>query len=259
MRSWNGWWVLISAALLLLSGEARADKRVALVIGNSAYANATPIANATTAAVSMEAFLRDLGFEVIRGVDLSGRDMAERLREFGGKTEGADLAVLYYAGGAIMLRGSTFLLPIDADVKSENDMKPGETFDLDSALSQTMSKAKVKLAFIDASRTLPFRVNAAGSATAAGSTAANSTPLDNLLIGFATAPGETALDGPAGGSRPFTRALIANIGEPGVEIFTAMTKVRTQVASDTKDRQIPWVNSSPSGFIYLRPAPSAPR
>jgi uncharacterized caspase-like protein len=124
-----------------------------------------------------------------------------------------------------------------------------------------MSDAKVKLVFLDACRDNPFaaRIRSAKATRSAnvGSGLAEMKSGEGTLIAFATGPGQTALDGEAGTNSPFTRALLANIAQPGVEIQQAMTKVRAQVNEETNKGQLPWGHTNLIGSVYLNPAPSA--
>ncbi len=250
---------LLALGMLLSANPAKADRRVALVIGNGAYKNAQKLPNASLSAKAMAALLRKLGFEVVDGFDLARDKMTERLFEFGKKAEGADLALLYYSGQAIGVGDSEYLVPIDADIKSELDVKLGKAINFDVTIEQTMSDAKVKLVFLDASRSNPVPASAktAGRVSVKSGLAEMKTP-DNTLIGFATGPAQAAPDGKEGSIRPFTRALIAHIAAPGVEIQQAMTEVRAQVNEETNGKQMPWGSTNNlSGEIYLVP-PGAP-
>jgi uncharacterized caspase-like protein len=123
--------------------------------------------------------------------------------------------------------GSNYLLPVDADLKSEADVKLGATINVDTTLDQTMQDAKVKLVFLDACRDNPFAAKMRSAKLSRGLTVDSGLAAMNTgqgtLIAFATSPGQTALDGDKGTNSPFTRALVANITQPGVEIQQAMT------------------------------------
>jgi uncharacterized caspase-like protein len=151
------WIAALSIATLLFSGEAAlADKRVAFVVGNGAYKNVPQLPNPPIDAKLMASTLRNVGFDVVEGYNLTRGKMTEKLLEFGHKAEGADIAVFYYAGHGIAMGGTNYLLPIDADLKSEADVKLGATINVDVTLDQTMQDAKVKLVFLDACRDNPF-------------------------------------------------------------------------------------------------------
>src|SRR5713226_3060446 len=253
----------ISAAALLVSANvAKADKRVAFVVGNGAYKNVAALPNPAVDAKSMAKLLRNVGFDVVEGVNLTRDAMTKKLLDFGKKAEGADVAVFYYAGHGIAIDGANYLLPVDADLKSEMDVKPGAAINVDLTLEQTMSDAKVKLVFLDACRDNPFaakiRSAKATRSVSVESGLAEMKSGEGTLIAFATGPGQTALDGEAGTNSPFTRALMANIAAPGAEIQQAMTKVRAQVNEETNKNQLPWGHTNLIGSVYLNPAPAAP-
>jgi uncharacterized caspase-like protein len=170
--------------------------------------------------------------------------------------------VFFYAGHGIAISGTNYLLPIDADIKSEMDVKLGAAINIDLTLDQTMSDAKVKLVFLDACRDNPFaakiKSNSATRSVSVQSGLAEMKSGEGTLIAFATGPGQTALDGQEGTNSPFTRALIAHITSPGVEIQQAMTEVRAQVNEETNKGQLPWGHTNLIGSVYLNPvaAPS---
>src|SRR5450432_742124 len=250
----------ISLAALLVSGNAAlADKRVAFVVGNSAYRNVAPLANPAIDAKSMAKLLRNVGFDVVEGANLTRDKMTERLLEFGKKAEGADVALFFYAGHGIAVNGTNYLLPVDADLKSEMDVKLGAAINVDLTLEQTMNDAKVKLVFLDACRDNPFaaKIRSTASATRSVSVQTGLAEMksgEGTLIAFATGPGQTALDGQEGTNSPFTRALIAHITTPGVEIQQAMTEVRAQVNEETNKGQLPWGHTNLIGAVFLNPA-----
>ena len=254
--------VIVSLFCMLFSAQAaKADRRIAFVVGNGAYKNVAQLPNPAIDAQAMAAVLRNVGFEVVEGTNLTRDKMTERLLEFGKKAQGADVAVFFYAGHGIAIGGTNYLLPIDADIKSEMDVKLGAAINIDLTLDQTMSDAKVKLVFLDACRDNPFtakiKSNSATRSVSVQSGLAEMKSGEGTLIAFATGPGQTALDGQEGTNSPFTRALIAHITSPGLEIQQAMTEVRAQVNEETSKGQLPWGHTNLIGSVYLNPV-SAP-
>jgi uncharacterized caspase-like protein len=167
--------------------------------------------------------------------------------------------LFYYAGHGIAVNGTNYLLPVDADLKSEADVKLGAAINVDTTLEQTMQDAKVKLVFLDACRDNPFAAKIKQTATrsvSVGQGLAEMKSGEGTLIAFATGPGQTALDGQEGNNSPFTRALIDNITKPGVEIQQAMTSVRAQVNEETHKNQLPWGHTNLTGAVYLNQAPA---
>jgi uncharacterized membrane protein YgcG len=254
---------MTAAAFLVSADAALADKRVAFVVGNGAYKNVAPLPNPAVDAKSIAKVLRNVGFDVVEGTNLTRDKMTEKLLDFGKRAEGADVAVFFYAGHGIAVNGTNYLLPVDADLKSEMDVKLGAAINVDLTLEQTMADAKVKLVFLDACRDNPFaakiRSAKATRSVSVQSGLAEMKSGEGTLIAFATGPGQTALDGEAGTNSPFTRALMANIAAPGVEIQQAMTKVRAQVNEETNKNQLPWGHTNLIGTVYLNPsaAPAA--
>ena len=255
--------ILSLICMLFTAHAAKADRRVAFVVGNGAYKNVAQLPNPPIDAKAMAAVLRNVGFDVVEGTNLTRDTMTEKLLDFGKKAQGADVAVFFYAGHGIAIGGTNYLLPIDADIKSEMDVKLGAAINIDLTLDQTMSDAKVKLVFLDACRDNPFaakiKSNSATRSVSVQTGLAEMKSGEGTLIAFATGPGQTALDGQEGTNSPFTRALIAHITTPGVEIQQAMTEVRAQVNEETNKGQLPWGHTNLIGSVYLNPvAATAP-
>jgi len=249
---------LCTACVAFSTVSAKADRRVAFVVGNGAYQNVDALPNPPVDAKAMAALLRNAGFDVVEGINLGRDAMTARLREFALKTPGADVAVFFYAGHGISVNGRNYMIPVDGDLKSEVDVKLGAAIDIDVTLDQTMSDAKVKLVFLDACRDNPFaeKIRSASKtrSVVVGSGLAEMKSGEGTLIAFATGPGQTALDGDTGGNSPFTRALLAHIATPGVEIQQAMTQVRADVSAQTSKQQLPWGHTNLIGSVYLSPA-----
>src|SRR6201989_3025186 len=240
---------------------AKADRRVAFVVGNGAYKNVAQLPNPPIDAKAMAGVLRNVGFDVVEGTNLTRDTMTQKLLEFGKRAQGADVALFFYAGHGIAISGTNYLLPVDADIKSEMDVNLGAAINIDLTLDQTMSDAKVKLVFLDACRDNPFaakiKSNSATRSVSVQTGLAEMKSGEGTLIAFATGPGQTALDGQEGTNSPFTRALLAHITQPGVEIQQAMTEVRAQVNEETNKGQLPWGHTNLIGTVYLNPAQPA--
>src|SRR5882757_387286 len=187
---------------------ANAEKRVAFVVGNGTYKNVAALPNPPIDAKAMAAVLRKVGFDVVEGSNLTRDKMTEKLLDFGKKAQGADVALFFYAGHGIAISGTNYLLPVDADIKSEMDVKLGAAINVDLTLEQTMGDAKVKLVFLDACRDNPFaakiRSARATRSLSVESGLAEMKSGEGTLIAFATGPGQTALDGEEGTNSPFT-------------------------------------------------------
>jgi uncharacterized caspase-like protein len=242
--------------VLFSTASALADKRVAFVVGNGDYKNVAQLPNPPIDAKAMAGVLRNVGFEVVEGTNLTRDKMTEKLLDFGKRAQGADVALFYYAGHGIAISGTNYLLPVDADLKSEMDVKLGAAINIDLTLEQTMGDAKVKLVFLDACRDNPFTAKIKATATrsvSVGQGLAEMKSGEGTLIAFATGPGQTALDGREGQNSPFTHALVAHITQPGVEIQQAMTEVRAQVNEETRKGQLPWGHTNLTGAVFLNP------
>src|SRR5271167_2827596 len=248
--------------MLASANAAKADRRVAFVVGNGAYRNVPQLPNPAVDAQAMARVLRNVGFDVVEGSNLTRDKMTEKLLDFGKRAENADVALFFYAGHGIAINGTNYLLPVDADLKSEMDVKLGAAINIDLTLEQTMSDAKVKLVFLDACRDNPFaakiKSNSATRSVSVQQGLAEMKSGEGTLIAFATGPGQTALDGEAGTNSPFTRALVAHITQPGIEIQQAMTEVRAQVNEETSKNQLPWGHTNLIGSVYLSPAAAPP-
>lgn len=257
----RAWIAALSLGLLVTTGVAKAEQRVALVMGNGAYTKLPKLQTPADDAKAMAELLKKIGFDVIEGSDLTGNQMKKRLAEFGKKADGADLAVLYFSGQSFTVDGISLLLPIEATIRPfdlmnasgpEVQAKLGKLISLNGAINETMSHAKVKLVFFDASRTVPPTKVGVSQGGSSGIKSEEGT-----LIAFATGPGQAALDGVKGGHSPFTKALLANIAVPGVEIQRAMTMVRAEVNEETDKAELPWGHTYLVGEVYLNPAPAA--
>ncbi|WP_296600160.1 caspase family protein [Roseibium sp.] len=241
--------------LLLLSlTSAHAERRVALVIGNSGYANVAELKNPYNDAKGMSDKLTDLGFDVVTGLDLSLRDMRQTVREFIKKLDNADLALFFYAGHGIQVNGENYLVPVDAELSTHLDLD-FEALPANLVLNAMEQSTKVNLVFLDACRNNPFTENLARSmgtrSSAVGRGLAKIGSGVGSLVSFATQPGNVALDGD-GENSPFTTALIKHLGTPGQDITRDLVMVRRDVLEATKGQQVPWDNSSLTGEVILK-------
>src|SRR6185437_15818694 len=250
------------AAFLLCVGllaPVHAEKRVALVIGNSAYQTVPKLLNPDNDARLMSDTLLSLGFFVVGGdarldLDKSGFDAA--LNEFSKQLVGADVALFYYAGHGVETHGLNYLVPIDAHPREEADVfeQMVSTSDILDRLEK--SGTRINLVLLDACRDNPFGGHGVRSTT--GGLAQMPAPI-GTLISFATQPRSVSLDG-EGGHSPYTRALVAAVQRPGSGLFKTFNEVGLAVEKATGGRQLPWVSSSPiSGNFYFagRPEPAA--
>ena len=243
---------------LIITAPASAQKRVALVIGNSAYQNATALANPASDASDIGAALKDAGFEIILGLDLDKRAFDGKVREFSHLLPLADTGVLFYAGHGMQVSGRNYLVPIDARLQSERDLD-FETVGLDFILRQMEleREGKTNIVFLDACRDNPLARNLARAmgtrSTNVGSGLAHVQTGVGTFIAYSTQPGNVALDG-QGRNSPFTAALLEGLKEPGRNLTAVMIEVRKQVLATTSGKQVPWDHSALTGDFYFHPA-----
>jgi uncharacterized caspase-like protein len=247
----------VFAAFLMWALPAHAERRVALVIGNSAYEHVPQLVNPKNDAADMAKKLEDLGFEVVVGEDLDLSSMRKAAREFTGKLEGADLSLFFYAGHGLQVNGSNFMAPVDAKLASYDDLDY-EVMPMDMILAAMERKTKVNLIFLDACRDNPLAENLARSmgtrSSAVGRGLAKLGSGVGSLIAFATQPGNVALDGD-GRNSPFTTALLKHLGTPGQSVTDDLIQVRKEVLDATEGKQVPWDNSSLTGPVVLKEKP----
>ena len=248
-------------ALAMFAGSlvpAAAEKRVALVIGNSGYQHTVALRNPSNDATDIAVRLRQLGFEVIDGIDLPKRDMELRIREFAGKLEASDVGLFFYAGHGLAVDGRNYLVPIDARLKSETDLD-FEAVELSLVLKQLERNSRVSIVLLDACRDNPLAANLAQGtrSLAVARGLARVERAVGMMVAFATGPETVALDG-EGRNSPFTKALLDHIGEEGVSINDLMIEVRKDVYKTTGGKQVPWENSSLTGQFYFKPAEPKP-
>src|SRR5262245_28793344 len=232
-----------------------APQRVALVIGNSNYMHASTLANPSNDARAMAATLRRVGFvEVMERYDVSREAMGQALKDFGDLAEGAEWAVVFFAGHGIEMNGVNYLIPTDAALKRDTHVSD-ETVSLTQVQAKVDAATKLGLVILDSCRNNPFldrMARAAGSARSIGRGLANVEPEGNVLVAYSAKHGTTASDG-AGEHSPFTEALLSNIEEPGLEINFLFRKVRDQVRLKTERRQEPFLYGSLSSeLLYFK-------
>jgi formylglycine-generating enzyme required for sulfatase activity len=239
------------ALALAVAAPAHAEKRVALVIGNSSYVHIPRLANPANDARLMAQTLRALGFTLVGAAaqfDLDESGLRRAVQNFGSQLAGADVALFYYAGHGVQVSGRNYLVPVGANPVKEADVD-FQMLDANLVLRQMESAgAKLNLVIFDACRNNPF--GGRGLRTAAPGLATMQAP-EGTLISFATQPGNVALDG-AGGNSPYTKALAEVIRKPGLDIFRAFNEVGLVVAGATGGQQQPWVSLSPiKGEFYF--------
>src|SRR5579871_961626 len=248
----------VVAAVLALSGHAHAQNRVALVVGNSAYAKVPSLPNPAHDAQDVSAALMRLGFTVTTATDADFDGMRRALLEFGRTARNADMAVFYFAGHGVEINGSNWLLPTDVELKSDVDAST-EAIGLQAAMQAVATAKTLGLVILDACRNNPFqsvtrRSNAARSVQILG--LAPVEPADNVLVAYAARDGTVAADG-AGRNSPYTAALLKHLETPGLEVDFLFRNVRDDVMAATNNEQQPFVYGSlSSDEIYFKPPTS---
>ena len=248
--------VLLLAALVGLSTAAawaQKETRVALVIGNGAYQHTDPLRNPVNDARAMARALSDAGFEVIAHENLTRRAFVEALHEFTGKVPPGGVGLFYYAGHGIQVRGANHLVPVDATLANEREIKY-ETIDLNDVLNgMDEARARLSLVILDACRDNPFqRRFRSASRGLAQADAPRGT-----VIAYATAPGDTAADGD-GTNGLYTTELLKAIAEPGLKLEEVFKRTIDGVARASGNKQTPWVSSSFRGDFIFNAAASPP-
>ena len=219
-------------------------KRVALVIGNSNYRSVARLANPANDAKLMANALKSLGFELIGGgaqldLDKAGFDAA--VQSFGNRLQGADVGLFYYAGHGLGLRGTNYLVPVNANPTREADVD-FQMVDIEVALHQMeTSGTKLNVVMLDACRNNPFAGR--GLRASSGGLAQMQAP-EGTLISYATQPNSVAQDGIDGNS-PYSKALAETIRTPGLDIFQSFNRVGVVVKNATGGSQQPWISISP--------------
>jgi uncharacterized caspase-like protein len=243
---------------LLCSLPAAAEKRVALVVGNSNYAQVGTLANPANDANDIASALKAAGFEVILGIDVDKREFDTKVRNFADILEDADAAIFFYAGHGLQVAGRNFLLPVDARVQTERDLD-FDAVNLDFVLKQMeLGRAdKTNIVFLDACRDNPFTRNLARSmGTRSASIGKGLAQVDTgvgTFIAYSTQPGNVALDG-TGRNSPFTAALAKRVREPDRNLTSVMIEVRKDVLAATGGKQVPWDHSALTGEFYFQPS-----
>jgi hypothetical protein len=239
-----GFAVLVVAAVSV----ARAETRVALVIGNSAYTEVASLPNPSRDAETVAGAIRKAGFVSVRVVhDLGFDAMRRTLRDFAAEAEKADWAVVYYAGHGIEIAGQNYLIPVDAKLKSDRDVT-FEAVALDQVLESAGGARTFRLVILDACRDNPFiqQMTRSRASRSIGRGLARVEPEGGTLVAFAAKAGQVALDG-EGGNSPFVSALVARLVTPNVEIRRLFGLVRDDVLAATGRKQEPFIYGSLGG------------
>ncbi|MBL8670227.1 MAG: caspase family protein [Alphaproteobacteria bacterium] len=246
-------WLLptLVASSLALAPPTFAEPRVALVIGNGAYAAEGKLPNPPNDAKLMARTLRDLGFDVIERIDATQEAMKSAIADFGEKLEKAGkdaVGLFFYAGHGVQSNGRNYLMPVDARIERERDLdiRAVEADWIVSSMQDTRNR--VNLVILDACRNNPFarsfRSSARGLAQINAAT--------GMLISYSTAPGSVAADGD-GANSPYATALAKAMTAAGAPVTEIFQQVRRDVLAATGGKQTPWESSSLTDNFFFRP------
>ena len=247
----------LTAVLLLFFAQslraAENDRRIALVIGNSEYDHVSSLPNPANDSKDISEALTRIGFDVVSETNLDYRRMRLILRDFAEKAEDADMALIYFAGHGIEIDNTNYLIPVNAELRSDRDVE-FEAIRLDTVIGAMAVSGGLKVILIDACRNNPFLASMTRtSATRSIGRGLGRVDPGGVLVGYAARGGTLALDGD-GRNSPYARALLTHLEEPGLELGKMFRKVRDTVFNLTDGHQEPFTYGSlPGEDIFLVP------
>ena len=226
--------------------EARNERRIALVIGNSNY-RTRPLRNPVNDANDVSSALRSSGFQVIDLRDASLQQMRSGVRQFGDRLINNDVGLVYYSGHGVEVKGRNYFIPVNADIQREDEIAD-QGLDVSLVLEKMNTAGKgVNILIVDACRDDPF----GRSFRSASRGLAQMDAPRGTIIAYATSPGKVAQDGD-GRNSPYTKNLVRVMQQPNKPIEQVFKEVRRAVQEETKNQQTPWENTSLSGDFYFR-------
>ena len=236
-----------------MRGITVTEERIALVIGNAAY-RIDPLDNPVNDARLIGQALKSAGFSVSLRENLDRRGLVDALRDFGNRLGENTIAVLYYAGHGLQLRDRNYLIPVDAEIRSEDEI-PIAGVDLGFMLGRmSTARSRINIVILDACRNNPF---AGKGGPRAQGLAQMDAPVGTLLA-YATAPGKLAADG-SGANSLYATHLSRHLPTPGLPVELVFKRVREGVVRETREQQVPWESSSLQGEFAFVPGVAAPR
>lgn len=251
-------WICV-LLVLAMGSAANAERRVALIIGNGAYENAPHLPNPANDAEDVAAALKSLGFEAMVAVDLDQAGMQDAAIRFAREAESADVALFYYSGHAMQFAGVNYLMPIDAVLDDEADLRRFSR--VDEFIADLQLAKNLRILVLDSCRDNPLAealkrslIRTRGTAPAEHGLARVDSP-QGMIVAFSTQAGRTADDG-KGRNSPYTAAFLDNIGK-NEEIGLVFRSISEQVFETTKQQQLPELSLSLIGRFYLGGIPAA--
>ena len=228
-----------------ISAQPQAAARLALVIGNSSY-QASPLKNPLNDATDVANFLRSAGFEVIEQHDADLGSFRSLTDKFVEQVQRYDVALFFYSGHGIEINGQNYLVPVDADIKKEEEI-PRQAINATDLLKKIEMKRKgINIFIVDACRNTPIFSSYRSPSRGLGRMDAGS----GSLIAFSTAPGQVASDG-NGRNSPYTSMFLEEVRKPGKTIEEILKSTSRLVSQRSSGRQIPWYNSSLTEDFYF--------
>ncbi|MEM9670507.1 MAG: caspase domain-containing protein [Pseudomonadota bacterium] len=251
MGIWLGRFICLVGILIVaissLQNASAKERRVALVIGNAAYESVPSLANPRNDASDLGEALTLAGFEVVEGLDQTREGMAEAIREFTDRLDGASTGFFFYAGHGLQVDGRNYMVPVDMTLRSEADL-PLQAIDMNLVLAQMERDPRVNIIMLDACRDNPF-AQVMSRSLARGLAPMETRTVGSLIV-YSTQPGAVAADG-TGRNSPFTSAFLKHANAPGLEIQQILRRVRADVIAETDNQQVPWDHSSLTGDVFL--------
>ena len=252
------------AAMVLAPQAAWADKRVALIVGNSGYQTVPQLPNPARDASAVAKMFRDAGFDTVDiQLNVGNLEFKRAIRKFEATADQADIAVVYYAGHGLEIGGTNYLIPVDARLASDRDADD-EAIPLERLVSSADGAKRLRLVILDACRDNPFvgtmrRERRTANRSVTGGLGKVEPTSTDTLIAYAAKAGSTADDGD-GEHSPFTTAVLRDLPIPGLDVRLAFGRVRDEVLKQTSNRQEPFVYGSlGGGNISIVPAPVVPQ
>ncbi len=224
----------------------QSTQKLALVIGNASY-KSSPLKNPVNDARSMSAKLKDLGFDVIEYENLQQKQLGKVLRDFRTQLHPGAVALFFYAGHGLQLKGVNYLPAVDAEIESEEDI-PLQSLDMNKVFDvMAESQTRLNLVFLDACRNNPYTRSFRSTA---GGLAKVDAP-SGTMISFATRPGSVARDGD-GKNGLYTQNLLVAMDTPNLPVEQMIKRVVTGVKLASNGQQEPWIEGSIEGDFYFR-------